>query len=378
VLVAGQVAIASLILVAAGLLTRSLFNAVNDDPGFTTRRAVLMSVEVPSTLSREQTRAYHELLVATVNGVPGVEQASLARVVPVAGGSRRLFSVPGYVPRPGEDMELHVNTIHRDYFATMGFAPVSGRTFQSSDTGEPPVIVVNDVLANRYFAGDAVGRHMRSGKTTFEIIGVVKAERRTDRLSDPPTPVVFYQLERDVLSQVTLVARTSSDPVQLAETIRRAAIGLNRDAAVFGATTLEALMTQRQGAKRLTASLVGTCGALALVLAIVGVYGTVAYAVVRRTREIGLRMALGAQPAQILGLFMREGGRVIAMGVGLGVLAALGITQLLRSMLFGISATDPATFILMPMLVIVTALVASGLPAIRALRISPTAALRHE
>ena len=150
-----------------------------------TRQAVLLSIELPPALSREEGHAYYESLVTAVGAVPGVERASLARVVPVAGGSRRLFRVPGYVPRSGEDMELHVNTVHRNYFETMGFAPIEGRLFQPSDAGRIPIIVVNDILADRYFGGHAVGRRMQSGKTVFEIVGVVRAQRRSG-LQDPP------------------------------------------------------------------------------------------------------------------------------------------------------------------------------------------------
>ena len=315
--------------------------------------------------------------MTAVGAIPGVERASLARVVPVAGGSRRLFSIPGYVPRPGEDMELHVNGVHRDYFATMGFVPIEGRLFQSSDVGRVPLIVVNDVLADRYFGGHAVGRRMRMGKTELEIIGVVRAQRRTG-LQNPPTPVVFHQLERDFIPRVTLVAKTSGDPLKLADTIRRTAAAVDRDVAIFRTITLEAHLAEAVTGNRLTVALVATCGVMAFALASVGVYGIVAYSVVRRTREIGVRVALGARPGQVLALLVREGGRVVAVGVGLGVAAALASTRLLASMLYGIGATDPATFFFVPLAVTCAAMLASCVPAMRALRISPVAALRHD
>jgi predicted permease len=377
VLVVAQVAVASVLLVSAMLLTRSLFNALQVDPGFSTRQAVLLSIELPSTLSREEGHAYYESVVTAVGAVPGVERASLARVVPVAGGSRRLFRVPGYVPTAGEDMELHVNSVHRGYFETMGFVPIDGRLFQSSDAGRVPIVVVNDVLADRYFGGHAVGQRMQGGKTVYEIVGVVRAQRRSG-LQDPPTPVVFYQLESDFVRNVTLVAKTSGAAPGLTETIRRTAAGVNRDVAIFRATTLEAHLAEAVTGNRLTAVLVAACGAMAFALAVVGVYGIVAYAVVRRTREIGVRVALGARPAQVLGLLVRESGRVIAAGVALGVAAGLASTRLLESMLYGVSATDPVTFVAVPLAVSAAAMLASCVPAARALRISPVAALRHE
>ena len=195
---------------------------------------------------------------------------------------------------------------------------------------------------------------------------------------DPPTPVVFHQLERDFLPRVTLVAKTSGDPLRLAETIRRTAAAVNRDVAAFRTITLEAHLAEAVTGNRLTVVLVAICGVMAFALAVVGVYGIVAYAVVRRTREIGVRVALGARPGQVLGLLVRESGRVIAIGVGLGVAAALASTRLLESMLFGVGAADPATFFLVPLAVTCAAMLASCVPAARALRISPVAALRHD
>jgi predicted permease len=378
-LVAAQIAVASVLLVSAGLLARSLTNAMNADPGFSTRQAVLSSIEVPSMMTNEQAAAYYDALLDDIGTLPGVERASLARMVPVAGGSRRLFSVPGYVPRAGEDMELHVNTVHRDYFATMGIRAVQGRLFESSDAANAPVIVVNDVLANRYFGGQAVGRRIvtASGKIELEIIGVVAVQRRSG-LQDLPDPVVFYQLGREIPRRAFLVVRTAGDPAPYAETIRRRATAVDRNVAVFRTTTLEDHLAEAVAANRLTVALVTACGLMAFVLAAVGVYGIVAFAVERRTREIGIRVALGAQPGQVLALLAREGGRVILAGVVLGLVAAWASTRLLTSMLYGISATDPATFLVVPAGVAVIALVASCVPAARALGINPVAALRHE
>ena len=378
-LVVAQVALASVLLVSATLLTRSLINSVDADLGFTTRQAVVVSVELPSAFSREQGLAYYNTLVNEIATIPGVERASLARTVPVAGGSRRIFAVPGYVPQAGEDMELHVNTVHRDYFATIGMPAMEGRLFEPADAPDAPVVVVNDVFADRYFGGRAVGRTVLSGSrgTELEIIGVVRAHRRNG-LQDVAVPVVFFQLGRDFMPRALLVARTTGDPLLHAETIRRRAAALNSEVAIFRTITLEEHLADAVTGNRLTAALVTTCGALAFILSIVGVYGIVAYSVVQRTREIGVRIALGARPAQVLTLLVREGGRVIGFGVALGLLAALASTRLLASMLYGISATDLLTFVAVPTAIACGALAASCIPAARALRISPLAALRHE
>ena len=377
VLVAAQIAVASVLLVSAGLLARSLVNAMTADPGFSTRQAMLSSIELPSTMTRAQGLAYYDALLTEVRTIPGVERVSLARIMPVAGGSRRMFAVPGYVPRQGEDMELQINTVHRDYFPTMGMPAVQGRLFEPADAADAPVVVVNDVLAHRYFSGQAVGRRILSGKTELEIIGVVAVQRRSG-LQDLPEPVVFYQLGRDFMTRAYLVARTAGDPRTYAEVIRRRAAAVDRGVAVFRTITLEDHLAEAVAANRLTVALVMTCGFMAFVLAAVGVYGIVSYAVARRTREIGIRIALGARPGQVLALLAREGGLVILAGIVAGIVMAAASTRLLTSMLYGISATDPATFLIVPAAIAVIALIASCIPAARALGINPVAALRHE
>jgi predicted permease len=377
VLVVAQVALASVLLVSAALLARSLINAANADLGFSTRNAAVLSIELPSTMNGSRGLAYYETLLSTIASIPGVEIATIARIIPIAGGSRRMFSVPGYVPAAGEDMELHINTVQRDYFATMGIVPIHGRVFDASDSPTAPVVVVNDVFADRYYGGKAVGRRIRSSNTDLEIIGVVPVHRRNG-LQDERAPVVFHQLGRDFMSRAFLVAKTAAAPRPLMDTIRRQAVSLDDSVAIFRLVTLEDHLEETISLNRLIVSLVLTCGALAFALAVVGVYGIVAYAVARRTREIGVRVALGATPGQVLGLLLREGVRVIAIGVAVGVLAALTSTRLLQTLLYGISATDASTFLLVPAAVAAAAVVASCVPAARALRISPVAALRHE
>ena len=377
ILVTAQIALASLLLVSAGLLARSLTNSMNAELGFSTRQAVVSSVELPSSMTSPQALAYYDALLADTRSLPGVERASVARIVPVAGGSRQLFAVPGYVPRQGEDMELQVNTVERDYFATMGMPAAQGRLFEPGDTPDAPVVVVNDALARRYFGGQAVGRRLVRNRTELEIIGVVPVQRRNG-LQAVADPVVFFRLGREVPRRTFLVASTAGDPAQYAETIRRRAADVNRGVAIFRTVTLEEHMAEEVAANRLTVALVTVCGLLAFALAAVGIYGIVAYAVERRTREIGIRVALGARPGQVLSLLAREGGRVIMAGVVTGLAAAWASTRLLTSMLYGVSATDPVTFLVVPAAVTIIALVASTVPAARALGINPVAALRHE
>jgi predicted permease len=317
-------------------------------------------------------------LTEAVGALPGVDGAAVARMVPIAGGSRRMFAVPGYVPRQGEDMELHVNAVDQRYFDVMGIRPIEGRAFSPSDAADAPLVVVNRAFATRYFGGgSAIGRRIRNMKHELEIIGVVSVDRRNGLL-DEPGPIVFMLLGRDSMSRAFLVARTHGDPRAVADSVRRQATAVDDRVAIFRTVTLEEHLAEAVAANRLTATLVAFCGGLAFLLAVVGIYGIVAYAVVRRTREIGVRVALGARPGQVLSLIVREVGRVIAIGIALGVIAALASTRLLGSLLYGISATDAPTFLVVPLVVAAAAMFASCVPAIRALRISPVAALRHE
>ncbi len=377
-LVMSQVAVASVLLISAVLLTRSLSNALNADLGFTTKQAVLSSIELPATMNAASARPYFDSVIDAVDATPGVEEAALARFVPVASTSRRGFRIEGYVPRPGEGREFHYNVVSRTFFSTLGINALRGRLFEESDRGGRPVAIVNKVFADRFYNGAAVGRRIRDSRDIeLEIVGVVKADRRLD-IDDVSLPVVFYLLDQEFVSRLMVVARTSSDAAMVADTVRRTVSAINRDVAVFRTVTLEDHLSEALSANRLTVALVATCGGLALALALIGVYGIVSYTVARRTREIGVRMALGATPWQVLRLLVADNGAVVAFGLAIGLAGSVGATRLLGSMLYGISPTHPATYGLVLSVVGVVAALASLLPARRALALNPLAALRQE
>jgi predicted permease len=378
VLVASQVALASVLLVSATLLVRSVSIAMDADVGYATDRAVLSTVELPQSMDADARRAYFEAVAARVAVLPGVDSTALAQFVPVAGVSRRGFRIPGYVLRQGESTEFHYNVVSATFFETMGIKAAQGRLFEGADRGGRAVAVVNHVLADRYYGGDAVGRLIRDSRGfEMEIIGVVRAERRLD-LQDPPLPVVFYLLDQQPIPRATLIAKTSADPLLLTDTVRRAMIQVDRDVAVFRTITLRMHLEEALAANRLTVALVVACGVMALTLALVGLYGVVSYTVARRTREIGVRVALGASPSQILHLLIAENGAVVITGLAAGAVAAAGASRLLGSMLYGISATDAFTYVFVMLAVGAVAIVASLIPATRALRVDPIAALRQE
>jgi predicted permease len=377
-LVVGQVALASVLLVSAVLLTRSLSHALDADLGFATRQAVLAEIELPPTAEPAAARGYFDTVLAEVGALPGIQSAAFAQFVPVAGTSRRGFTMDGYTPREGEDTELHFNVVSAGFFETMGISASAGRLFTDADRAGAPAVVVNRTFADRYYGGDAVGRRIVDGlDRPYQIVGVVRADRRLD-LQDPPLPVVFHLLDQQVTRRLILVARTAGRPETVVETVRRTAAAVDRNAAVFRTLTLQEHLDEALAANQLVVALVLTCGVMALVLALVGIYGVVSYMVVRRTREIGVRVALGATPWQVLRLLVAEHGGMVGFGLAVGLIAAAGASRLLGSMLYAVSASDPATYAGVLIAVALVSALACLVPASRALRVSPVTALRHD
>jgi putative ABC transport system permease protein len=378
-LVMSQVALAAVLLVSAVLLTRSLTNAFNADLGFATKRAVLASLELPAHQDPASGVAYFDEVLRGVGAVPGVDEVAYARSVPVAGISRRGFTVEGYVPRTGEGRELHYNVVSHSFFTTMGIKALQGRLFNESDRTGRRIAIVNHIFAARYFRGSsAVGRHVRDSMgTDLEIVGVVKADRRLD-MQDVSLPVVFYLAEQQFTPRMIVIARTSGDPALAADTVRRTIVSIDRDVAVFRTVTLESHLGEALAQNRLIVALVATCGVLALALALIGVYGIVSYTVARRTREIGVRIALGATPWQVVRLLLADNGVVVAVGLVIGMVAAAGAARLLGSMLYGVSSTHASSYGLVLIVVALVAGIACLVPAMRALGVNPVAALRHD
>lgn len=378
-LVVVQVALAMVLLVSAALLVRSVANALTGDLGFDTRNAVVANVELAPALPADRGMAYFSEALGRVRAIPGVTSAAVAELAPLGGGGRRGFRMQGYTRRQGEDTEFPFNSVDADYFATMRIPVIAGRVFDEHDTAVSlRVAVVNETLARRYFGGNPVGRYLTdSGNHVLTIIGVVKSGKYRS-VQEPDVPYVYYPLAQSYTPRVVILAATAGDPRPLTDTIRRGLADLNRDAAIYRVTTLSGHLSEALAGDRLTAALVGSCGALALVLALVGIYGVVSCAVGRRSREIGIRVALGARPSQVLRLVLGDGLRVIGVGTALGVAIAAGATRLLESLLFGIAPSDTTTFVIVPATLVVIALMAALLPAKRSLALDPVAVLRQE
>jgi predicted permease len=378
-LVAAQVGIACVLLIGSGLLVQSVSHTLNADLGFRTKDALLLSVELPASWAPAATHAYYDEARARIGALPGVESAGWVRTLTLALGGRRRVQPEGYVARPGEDRELPVNYASSGYFETLGIPLRDGRTFTAADTSTAErVIVVNDTLARRYFGGAAVGKRMiDSRNTVLKIVGVVGDVKHLTVL-DPPPPMVYYPLSQDFALRMTMVVRAGTAPEAIAEAARRELRALNGEVAIFGARTLRAHVQGALAGERLTASLVSVCGGLALVLAIVGLYGAIAYLVTRRTREIGVRIALGATPDRVLMLVVGQGLWIAGAGIAAGLVCAAVIARSAPLALYGVAPLDPRTYAAVMLLLTLTAALAAYVPARRAVRIDPARALAQD
>jgi predicted permease len=379
VLVGAQVAAAVVLLVSSGLLVKSLTNALEADLGFGTREGVVATVEL--ALPETEGQQFYASVLDRVRSLPGVRGAAFVRTLPLSRAARRRFRIEGYTAKPGEDLELVVNVVSDGYFETLQIPLRVGRTFDSRDRETAaPVAIVNDLFANRFFAGDAVGKRLTDSRNReMEIVGVVHSHKYLT-VQEPPVATVYYPLEQEYLPRMTLAARVEGPPLAMVDPIARTIAAVNPRVPIFRSMLLSSHLDESIAADRLTTSLVALCGGMALLLATLGVYGVIAYAVARRAREIGIRVALGARPPDVVRLILGEGVRVIGFGVALGLVAAVLTARALGSLmpLYGVEATDPLTYVAVPVLLLGVALVAALLPTRRALRLDPNAVLRHE
>ena len=376
-LIAGQIALATVLLVSAGLLVQSLLNTLRADLGFAVRHALLTEIELPGDdQTGARSLATFDAILQQVRALPGVESATLTTALPLNQTSRRGFRMEGYVPQPGEDREFPYLVVDADYFRTFQINIVEGRSFDARDRFDGArVVMVNALFAERYFAGHAVGKRITdSRRASLEVIGVVPTGKY--RTVQETVPMVFYPFTQAPQSAMSLVLRTTGDPMQVAGAVRSAVLSQTPDAAVYQVRSLDAHVAAALGGERLTASLVATCGGLALVLALIGVYGVVSYAVGSRIREIGLRVALGAAPRSIVSLVLREGVRVLMIGLMIGLVAAALTARLLQTMLYGVRPLDPLTFVAVIASLAIATVVSASLPARRALALDPMVALR--
>jgi predicted permease len=387
-LVVSEVALALVLLVGAGLLLKSLAVMLKVDPGFDARGLLTMRVALPPARYAEDAQAarFYEELLRRVSQLPGVRGAAATSNLPLAGdGGTGTPQVFGRATPASELTEAHLRTVSANYFEVMGIPVAGGRAFGPRDTSDAPrVLLVNKTFAERVFPGeDPVGRRLTfrfTGERQFEIVGVVGDEKVTS-LDARTTPVVYFHNQQDADSSAALVLRAEgADPLALAGAVREAARGVDPEVPVFAVQTLEQMVsgTRATFVRRYPAYLTGVFACVALLLALVGIYGVVSYAVTQRTREIAVRVALGARGRDVLRLVLRHGLGLALAGVAAGTLGALALTRLIEGLLFGVSAADPAVYTLVGLLLVGVALLACLGPARRATKVDPMVALRYE
>ncbi|MDP1571451.1 MAG: ABC transporter permease [Vicinamibacterales bacterium] len=379
-----ELALALMLLVGAGLLMRSLVNLQSVDPGLSPDRLLVADVRLPLSGYPEPAarRAFFASLLERLEALPGVEQASFASVVPFTGGDTDTgFRIEGRPEpsSPSEEPVAWVRTVSPGYFRATGMRLEQGRLLEPSDHEEAPrAVVINRALATRYWPDtDPVGTRLRAGPNAVTIVGIV-ADVRHRELSQPALPQMYLSMAQWPQGAMTAVIKTTGDPAALAPAVRAAVAAIDPSLPVSGIDTLESLMAGTLALPRLLAMLMLTFAGTALLLAAIGIYGLMAYSVSQRTQEFGVRVALGANARDVLGLVLGQAMRLTAAGVLVGAAAAFGVSRLLAALLYDVTPADVPTFAATALALSAVALAAAYLPARRAMRISPVEALRNE
>ena len=388
-LVVAQVAISLVLLAAAGLLVRSFQKAASVDIGMERRHAArtlaaTFDVETQG-YSPERSQEFFRALLDRVESLPGVQAAALAETLPLSGRAVGDAIAPkGAVPRAGDEQTVFINTVSPGYFETLGIPILSGRDFADADREKaPPVAIVNETLARRFWPGeDPLGKFLQTGggsgpATVAQVVGVAR-DGKYIRMTEAQRPFAWFPILQQGArhGETILIARFSGAPS--VEALRSEVRALDPGLPLFRIRTIERVFEDRLADRRNGTLIVEIFGVLAICLAVVGLYGVLSHSVTRRRREIGIRMALGASPSEVRALFLRRGGKLAAMGIAIGLVLSAAVTRLLSQMLFGVAPTDAATFAAVSALLAAVALAAAWLPARRATRTDPMAALRSE
>jgi putative ABC transport system permease protein len=380
-----QVALSLVMLVSSGLLIRSFDKLLRVNVGFKPEQLLTLEYRLPRTKYKEPAAQwnFHKQLVEQLHQVPGVQSASLVRGLPFSGnGATTAIVLPDREPPPkGQEPQVMFNTAMPNYFETIGIPLLKGRLFGDEDQANTPaVVVINQTMAHRFWPNqDPLGKQIKfaSDGSSATVVGVV-GDAKHYWLEEEQKPQMYDTYSQDPGLFATVLVRTSVEPLSLTEPVRQALWKVDPDQPMWKIRTVEFLMNRSTADRRFLMTLMGIFATLALVLTIIGLYGVISYLVNQRTQEIGIRMALGAQMRDILGMVLKQGMVLVLTGVGLGLGAAWLLTRLMSRLLYQVSATDPLTFGVISLLLIIVALLACYLPARRATKVDPLVALRYE
>ncbi len=384
-LVVVQVALALVLLVGAGLMTRTLLNLIGVQPGFAVNNLLTLEYRVPRNKypDAEQQWRFHEQVVANVKALPGVQSAAAIFTIPHGAESgTTTFARPELPAQPVEQMpQAQTNRADANYFQAMGIQVHKGRVFTGQDQlNTPPVVVINQTMAHRFWPHeDPVGKQVNVDfpKLTATVVGVV-ADVKHNSLDEAAQPQLYLSFAQNPHIFASLVVRTTGDALSFSNAVRGAIWAVDSDQPVWKVRTMEWLLARSIGSQRLIMQLLIALSLLALMLAAIGIYGVLSYSVSQQTRDIGVRLALGAQPRDILRLVLRHGLALTLLGVAVGLAGSWTLTRLMSGVLYGVAAADPLTFTSIAGLLTSVALVACWIPARRATKVDPMIALRCE
>lgn len=388
-LVIAEVAVSFLLLIGAGLLINSFMHLRNLDPGFRADHLLALNVDLSEIKYPDNPRrvAFFDEVVRRIQALPGVRSVAVAGNLPFTyNGDSMPIGVEG-VPDPPPDQ--HPDVIYRavgpGYFSTMGIPLVRGRDFNEQDSLDAtPAVVVSEKTAKFYWPNsDPIGKRIKNGSTTTDspwrtVVGVVKDVRQNDFVAEPKMQMYFTYRQLRSLMPNALIVRTAVDPLSLASSVRNAIWAVDKDQTVANIDSMEHIVAGAVARQRFSMLLLAIFAGVALVLAAVGIYGVMSYSVAQQTREIGIRMALGAQRSDVLKMTVKQGLKLVGLGLVIGLVAAFILTRVMATLLFGISATDPLTFFSISLVLLAVAILASYIPALRATRVDPMIALRAQ
>ena len=385
-LVIAEVGLSLVLLIGAGLLLRSFARLQKVDPGFRAQNVLTFGISLPPARypTQGRTSAFFHAVLDRVTTLPGAESAGAVSPLPFSGSNASgSFDIEGFtVPANGPAPHADQRVVSPGYFAAMGIPLLRGRLLSNADSADAPLaVVIDEALAQQYWKDkDPIGRHLRhfSDKSWATVVGIVGHVQHNALDAKLRKSTFYWSYLQAPAQNLQFVVHTAGDPMSLANAVQRQVAGLDKDVPIFDVKTMDQRVAASLANRRFAAWLLAAFSFIAMLLAAVGLYGVMAQSVLQRSREIGVRMALGAQSGDVLGMILRQGATLIAGGLIAGILAALALTSLMKSLLFGISPEDPLTFAGVAALLVLVALVATYIPARRATHVDPVNTLRYE